>query len=185
MLHVVIDNDIKEEDIEKVDMRISDLAKGQGMTYEPASPLAARLSIPFCLATAALKRRVGLPDFSEEQLHNPKLREVMGKITIQAEPEFSAKYPRGFVSHLKLKTKSGKEYEDFIIYPKGHPDRPVEDKEIRDKYLSLASYTWPVAKAEKVFKIVMDLDKAETVNELTANLAGADMSSAAAGRSGV
>ncbi len=182
MLRVVINNNVKEEDVERVDVRISDLAKGQGMSYEPATSLAARLSIPFCLATAVLKRRVGLPDFSEEELHNPKLREVMGKITIQAEPEFSAKYPKGFVSHLKLKTKSGKEYEDFIVYPKGHPDRPVDDKELRDKYLSLTSYTWPAAKAEKVLKIVMDLDKADTVNELTANLAST--SSAAAGKSG-
>jgi 2-methylcitrate dehydratase PrpD len=168
-LGVVIKNDIKAEDVEAINLKISDLAKGQGMNYNPENPLAARLSIPYCVATAVLRRHVNLGDFTESDLHNSKLREIMSKIKIIPEPEFGIKYPKGFVAHLKLKTKSGKEYEDFIVYPKGHPDRPADDKEIADKYSYLTSLTWPAAKAEKVYDVMMNLEKVDVVSELTKN----------------
>lgn len=168
-LGVVINNDIKAEDVNRIELKISDLAKGQGMNYNPETPLAARLSIPYCVATAVLRRHVNLGDFTESELHNPKLREIMGKITITPEPEFGIKYPKGFVSHLKLKTKKSIEYEDFLIYPKGHPDRPADAKETIDKYSYLTSLTWSKEKAEKVYEIMINLEKVGAVSELTKN----------------
>jgi 2-methylcitrate dehydratase PrpD len=181
-LGVVFNHKLKEEDVERVEIRISDLAKGQGMNYEPDNPLAARLSIPFCVATAVLKGHLELSDFIKEELHNPKLRQVMAKIKIEAEPEFNVKYPKGFVADLTVKTKDGKEYKDFIVYPKGHPDRPAAEKEVLDKYYSLTSLTWPRSQAEKVLGIMMSLDKLKSISELTTNLVCGDATSAAGAR---
>lgn len=165
-LGVVARHDVAPEDVDRVDVRISDLAKGQGMNPDPVTPLAARLSIPFCVATAVLRRHVRLEDFTEEQLHDPAIRAFIPKVNVIPERAFNLQYPAGFVADLTLRTRRGREHRAFLVYPRGHPDRPAGEAEVLEKYRALTALTWPPARAEQVLGILRELEKLESVREL-------------------
>jgi len=51
--------------------------------------------------------------------------------------------------------------------PKGEPEHPVSDKELKEKYLSLAVDRVEPEKAEKIWDTIFNLDNINDVNELT------------------
>ncbi|MCR4442518.1 MAG: MmgE/PrpD family protein [Peptococcaceae bacterium] len=166
VLDIVRENDLKKDDIKAINLSITELAKGQGITYNPESVLAARLSIPFCVASAVNRRQVTLGDFTEETLNDPDFREVMNKTFIEPNPEFNKKYPRGLVTRAVVVTKDGKKYEKMHVYPKGHPERPATKDDLLQKYRSLTSLTWPQKKADDVYQAVMELEKLDNIKKL-------------------
>lgn len=173
-LEVVTRHDIAPDEVERVDVRISDLAKGQGMNPDPGTPLAARLSIPFCVATAVLRRHVRLDDFTEQRLLDPAIRAFIPKVRVAPEREFNVRYPAGFVADLTLRTRRGAEHKAFLVYPKGHPDRLAGEAEVLEKYRALAALSWPAERAERVHEAVRSLERLSSITELTSLLAGRD-----------
>lgn len=166
MLNIVTKHKLNYQDIESVDLKVTDLAKGQGMTFDPQSTLAARLSIPYSVATAAVKKRLTLNDFDEESLANQEVRMFMKKITIASEPKFNEFYPKGLVTQIKVKLNSGEEYEELIIYPKGHPERPATDEDIMNKYEYLSTITWNKEKSKKISAMMFALDDMSDISKL-------------------
>lgn len=164
MLNIVAKYNVKHCEITNIDIRVTELAKGQGMTFDPQTTLAARLSIPYSVATAAVKGRLTLKDFDEESLANQDVRALMKKITIDSEPKFNETYPKGLVSQVKVTTVSGQLYEELIIYPKGHPERPVTDKDMMDKYEFLSTITWDKSKSEQIKAAMLALDELTDVS---------------------
>ena len=88
----------------------------------------------------------------------------MKKITIDSEPKFNETYPKGLVSQVKVTTVSGQLYEELIIYPKGHPERPVTDKDMMDKYEFLSTITWDKSKSEQIKAAMLALDELTDVS---------------------
>lgn len=168
-LNIVEEHDLKPEDITHILIRLSPLAKGQGVNYQPANVLAARLSMPCCMALAAIKRQVTLDDFTEELIHDPAFLEYMKKVEIEPWPEFNELYPlSGFTSEATITVKSGEQYVNRVIYCKAHPERPASKEDIAAKYFNLATITWPREKAEAVYNFFGSIDACADIAELIA-----------------
>src|SRR3989304_1527636 len=60
----------KPTDIKKITVRVYSAALDLLQKVEPASPYAAKFSIPYCVATALLHGRVGLDDFTQEGIRD-------------------------------------------------------------------------------------------------------------------
>lgn len=168
-LNIVTEQDLKPEEISNIHVRLSPLAKGQGVNYEPANVLAARLSMPCCMAIAALKRHVTLDDFSEELIHDPEFLEYMKKVTIEPWPEFNERYPdSGFTSEVRITTVDGREFTSLVPYCKAHPQRPATERDIQDKYYMLADITWPHSKSAEIYCAFQTLESCDDIQTLTA-----------------
>ncbi len=165
MINIVNKHQLNHKEIASIDIKVTELAKGQGMTFDPQTTLAARLSIPYSVATAAVKGNLTLKDFDEISLKNKYVRQLMQKITIDSEPKFNKEYPKGLVTQLKVKTLSGQEYEELIVYPKGHPERPVTDKDIFDKYEFLSTITWNKEKSDNIKAHMLALDSINDISD--------------------
>ena len=66
------------EDVEAIRFRVTPTAPGQGMNYSPESPLAARLSIPYCVSRAAADGHISMEQFEQSKNHgapNPGIHE--------------------------------------------------------------------------------------------------------------
>lgn len=166
VLELVLEHDLKAEEVEAIEVKMTELPKGQGMNYHPATPLAARLSIPFCLASAVIKRKVTLDEFSAGDLENPEVRNLMNKIMITPKNEFNKQYPGTFVSLVTIRTRENKQYEKFITHPKGHPERPASDEDILDKFRSLASRKWPAEKINSLLETLLEFEKLPSIKNL-------------------
>ena len=105
VLDMIRDNDLGVGEIERIHLTVSQTAKGQGQNYDPETPLAARLSIPFCVALAVIDNRVSLTQFTQERLREERMRAMMGRIEITADPALNNRFPETLASIVELETK--------------------------------------------------------------------------------
>lgn len=169
-LEIMAEHKLIREDLEKIHFRVTPTAPGQGMNYHPETPLAARLSIPYCVARAAADGYIGMDQFTEEKIGEPQIKELMSKITLESDPEFFKKYPGTLAAQVELKTKDGRFFKGESIYPKGHPKNPMSQEEIKEKFRKLALYTLTQDQVEKIIKMVDHLEDTDQVRELTDSL---------------
>ncbi len=158
---------LRPEDVESIFFRVSPTAPGQGMNYSPDSPLAARLSIPYCVSVAAAEGHISMEHFRPERIMDPKIREFMKRITLESVPEFSQKYPGTLAAHIEMKTRDGRKLKEESIFPKGHPENPLSDEELKEKFRRLALLTLDRAQTEKIIEKIYELERLRHAGELT------------------
>jgi 2-methylcitrate dehydratase PrpD len=157
---------LRLEDVQSIHLRVTPTAPGQGLNYSPDSPLAARLSIPYCVSMAATEGHISMEQFREDKIMDPKIREFMKKITVEPAPEFHQKYPGTLAAHVEIQTKDGRRFKDESIYPKGHPQNPMTDDEIKEKFRSLSLHTLDREQTERIIEKVYDLENMKKTKEL-------------------
>lgn len=169
-LQVMGENKLTIGDLEEIHFRVTPTAPGQGMNYHPKTPLAARLSIPYCVARAAADGYIGMDQFAEEKIGEPQIKELMSKITLESDSEFFKKYPDTLAAQVEIKTKDGRFFKDEAIYPKGHPQNPLSQEEIKEKFRKLALYTLPEEQAKMIIHLIFNLEKLAKIEELINSL---------------
>ena len=80
---------LRLEDVQSIHLRITPTAPGQGLNYSPDSPLAARLSTPYCVSMAAAEGHISMEQFREDKIMDPKIREFMKKIIVEPARNFT------------------------------------------------------------------------------------------------
>ncbi len=165
-LEIMAEHKLGIEDLEAIHFRVTPTAPGQGMNYHPETPLAARLSIPYCVARAAADGYIGMDQFTEEKLAEPHIKEFMQKITLESDEEFFKKYPGTLAAQMEMKTKDGRVIKGESIYPKGHPQNPMREEEIKEKFRQLALYTLESQQVEEIIKKVYGLENLKQIEEL-------------------
>jgi 2-methylcitrate dehydratase PrpD len=95
-LKLVEEHDLKPEQVKAVTVATSAMgatqwfdASGAPRTV-PSTPGAAQFSYPFTVATAIVRRRVSLEDFTEDAIRDPELLANAGKITTRIDPSKDA-----------------------------------------------------------------------------------------------
>jgi len=171
-LSVMRKHNLRAEDIEQIDIRRADFpaaaTKNQGCNYSPATPLAAHLSIPFCVGLAAYEGRVGLDQFTHDKLKSPRIKEVMSKIKITPDPKINTEYPNARTAvFVDVKVKGGRAYSESVIHAKGEPDNRMTPDEVRDKFRGLASNTFDHGRVEVIIEAIRDLEKVEDFSKTT------------------
>ena len=67
---------------------------------------------------------------------------------------------------VSITTKAGKKYSAFVNTPKGDPRNPPTDRELEDKFRTLAAFVLPNEKIERLVKAVWNLDKMANIRQL-------------------
>jgi 2-methylcitrate dehydratase PrpD len=160
------EKNLRLEDIDAIHFRVTPTAPGQGMNYAPDTPLAARLSIPYCVSRAAADGYVAMDQFQKEKIKDARVRQFMKKVTLESIPQFVEKYPGTLAAQVEIQTKDGKRFQDESIYPKGHPQNPMADEEIKEKFRRLSLNTLDRVQTEKIVEKVYDLEWVKRADEL-------------------
>src|SRR6266699_3885059 len=111
-----------------------------GPVRDPQTVHQAKFSMGFVLALIALYQRAGIGEFSEEALHDPRIREVLGRVGMIFDPEIDAAYPQRWMGKVEVETTDGGVYISHVAVPKGDPENTLERTEIEDKARRLAAY---------------------------------------------
>jgi 2-methylcitrate dehydratase len=78
------------------------------------------------------------------------------------------KLPRSGMSEIT--TKDGKRYTSRIDYPKGDPKNSMSDRELEDKFKSMASKFMSVKQMQKVIETIYQLEGLDNVGNLMTHL---------------
>lgn len=161
---------IKPEDIVKVTERTYNTVKSHFSNYDPQTTMAARLSVPYCIAAAAARESVGLPEFTMEVINSREVRDMLAKVEIIADPELNKLYPEKFPAVVTIETKDGKSYTKEVMYPGGDPMNPIPLEGLKDKFRGLVAPTFDAARTEKIIQAIDHLEDCQDLKEFTALL---------------
>eukprot|EP01022_Parablepharisma_sp_SALTPOND_P023553 TRINITY_DN5015_c0_g1_i1.p2 TRINITY_DN5015_c0_g1~~TRINITY_DN5015_c0_g1_i1.p2 ORF type:complete len:454 (-),score=189.85 TRINITY_DN5015_c0_g1_i1:359-1720(-) len=167
-LKLMQEHGVAPQDIAEIDIVQTATVPGQGCNYEPGSPLAARLSTPFCVALAVLDGEVSLQKFTSARLQDPAIKEVMAKVKITGSEEMKAQYPETIAATVTIATTGGEKFTVSEIYPKGDPRNRLSDEEMTGKFRSLAEITLPDEKVTALIEKITSLDQVQDLAEVTA-----------------
>jgi 2-methylcitrate dehydratase len=164
-IKLVKENDIQPEDIEEV--IITTIARACDILfdphkYEPDSRETADHSLPYCIAAAIVDRQVTVNSFSDEKLHDKRIRAVIRKIKGEASLEFEKMFPAKQPSKVVIRTKDGKTVSQYLEYPKGDPREPMTDEDIAVKFNALSAAVLSSDRQAEIRKAIGKLETYES-----------------------
>ena len=171
VLDIVKSNDLKPEQVEKVQIRslaraadiLSDPSK-----YDPQSKETADHSLPYVIAAAIAERQVTPVQFEMKKIMDPTIRAQLKKVEVVADPEIEKVFPALQRVIVNLTTTDGRTVSKQLDYPKGDPRNPLSDAEVEEKFAALADGVLSEGAQKKLKDAIWNLEKVGSVSKLMA-----------------
>ena len=162
VLNVVTKNNITYDQIESA--TLTTLAQAYDILfdphkYRPESRETADHSLPYCIAAALVDHKITTQSFSDEKMKDPKIWEVIDKIKGEPSIEFEKMFPAKQPSKAVIKTKDGKEFSEYLEYPKGDPREPMTMEDLDNKFNSLSEKILSGSKQKEVKEAIFSCEK--------------------------
>jgi 2-methylcitrate dehydratase len=169
VLDIVKSNDLKPEQVEKVQIRslaraadiLSDPSK-----YDPQSKETADHSLPYVIAAALAERQVTPVQFEMSKIMDPTIRAQLRKVEVVADPEIEKVFPALQRVIVNLTTSDGRTFSKQLDFPKGDPRNPLSDAEVEEKFAALAEGVLSGTAQKKLVHAIWNLEKAGSVSKL-------------------
>ena len=100
--------------------------------HRPASPYAAKFSVPFCIAVALVDGAAGLGQFTEARIRDDRVLALAARIGYRIDPH--DEYPANYSGHLRARLADGSEREFRQPHLRGGKREPLSDAQIAAKY---------------------------------------------------
>jgi len=173
VLDLLIENDLKPEQVEKV--KIRSLARAADILadpskYDPRTKETADHSLPYCIAAAIVDRQVTPAQFTMRKILDPTVRAQLRKVEVVADPEIEKLFPALQRVAVAITTTGGKTFSKQLDYPKGDPRNPLSDAEIEQKFSALADGVLSRPQQKRVIEAVWKLETIGSVSKLMAML---------------
>ncbi len=161
-LKVVTKNNIQYDQINSV--TVTTIARACDILfdphkYRPESRETADHSLPYCIASALVDHKITTQSFSEEKMKDPRIWEVIDKIKGEASTEFEKMFPAKQPSKVVIKTKDGKEFSEYLEYPKGDPREPMTEEDLDNKFNSLSDSLMTKTKQKSIKQMIFNCEK--------------------------
>jgi 2-methylcitrate dehydratase len=137
--------------------------------YRPESRETADHSLPYCIAAALVDQKITTQSFSEEKLKDPRIWEVIDKIKGEASVEFEKMFPAKQPSKAVVRTKDGREFTEYLEYPKGDPREPMTMEDLDNKFDGLSSGLVSPARQREIRDMIFNCENMN-VREFMAGL---------------
>lgn len=149
---------LRLEDIVGVQVRTYATVKSHFSSKDVHKTMAARLSVPYCVAVALVDGEVTQRQFTPERFKDPVVREVMEKTEIVADPELNALYPEKFPAVVVVNMRDGSCHEASFFYPKGDPSNPLTSDELEHKFRDNAKSVLSGEAIDRVLALIGNLE---------------------------
>jgi len=160
-LNAVVKNNITYDQIESV--TLTTLAQAYDILfdphkYRPESRETADHSLPYCIAAALVDHKITTQSFSDEKLKDPRIWEVIDKIKGEPSQEFEKMFPAKQPSKVVVKTKDGREFSEYLEYPKGDPREPMTIEDLDNKFEGLVGKLLTKGRQKEVKGAIFDAE---------------------------
>jgi 2-methylcitrate dehydratase len=171
VLDIVKSNDLRPEQVEKVQIRslaraadiLSDPSK-----YDPRTKETADHSLPYVIAAAIADRQVTPVQFEMKKIMDPVIRAQLKKVEVVADPEIEKVFPALQRVIVNLTATDGRTFRKQLDYPKGDPRNPLSDADVEEKFAALAQGVLSSGAQKKLKDAIWNLEKVGSVSNLMA-----------------
>jgi 2-methylcitrate dehydratase len=139
--------------------------------WDPKTRETADHSLPYIFARALVDGPIRVASFNDDAVRDASLRPLMAKIKVIADDTIEAMLPAKTVIRVVAMTFDGRRHTVEIVNPLGHPDNPMQDRHVEEKFMALAepvlgpercrsalNQWWKVSEAEDVDRLLQLLD---------------------------
>jgi len=138
----------------------------------PATALERKFSMPFCAATALVDGRVDIGSFADGEIANPATRRLMPRVRMVVDDAIPDALERQAWSRVTVRFADGRTIAMPPAGARGHPDDPLSDVALREKFLGCAAPVLSGDEAEGVADQIARIDEVPDVRALTSRLRG-------------
>ena len=168
-LALVKEHDIKPEDVHEVTVHTGPflaMFQPKDVKYNPQDLVQCGFSMPWTLASAIMHGKLGIDNFSEQNLHDKRTLTLAQKVTYELEPEFADVTITSAVV-VEIKMESGKAYSKRVDRCLGTPENPAGWDIIVDKFRDCCAHAIKPIAQKNVEKVVSMVESLEDVADVT------------------
>lgn len=139
---------------------------GEKEKWSPKTRETADHSLPYCVAVALLDGKVGLEQFSNERINDPRLKHLLRRVSVRENRAFTRTYPQSNTNLVRVVTRDRRVSAKKVSHPKGHAKNPLTDQEVEQKFSTLASPLLSGRRISRILKDLWQLEKTDNVGKL-------------------
>ncbi|MCW8328915.1 MmgE/PrpD family protein [Photobacterium sp. SDRW27] len=129
------ENPLEAKDIEYLQVGASLLGPRELVCNHPQNAIEAKFSMQYALAARLIHGAVGLAEFTDEAVRDPRVQALMPKIQMRVDPELEK---LGFIGtapvKIRVHLKSGEMLSIENDLAKGNPQKPLSEAEVAKKF---------------------------------------------------
>jgi 2-methylcitrate dehydratase PrpD len=156
LLEVMRSNGLHHSDIVQIDAAWQKvepfLAKRSVSTV-----VSAQASLPFALAVAAVRGKVGVDEFTEETVGDPMVQELITKTVVHQDLELFQRAKGSMPGGVTVRTKDGRELSAEVLHPSGSPGNPLTEEQFKAKFTDMAERVLGPEQADELYRRARDL----------------------------
>jgi 2-methylcitrate dehydratase PrpD len=166
---------LRPSDVRRIRAGVTPAARAN-LTYDnPATPLQAKFSQTYCLAAPLVYGKLGLAEFDPENVMNPAVRDLMGRVEVEIHPDLSGSDSVSFSSPaiVEVETNDGRTLRKLVREMRGSPQNPLAPSDIEAKFIECGDRVLPKSQVRSALAKIKKLDQLKSINELIVDLRAA------------
>ncbi len=136
----------------------------------PQTGRQAKLSLNYLMAVSLLYGQPLLAHFADDSVGDPRLRELMARVTVAATEAATALIARP--STVTLTLADGRALRHRVEFARGHPELPLTTEELDAKFLYCSRYILPPDHIEGAIDQFRNLENVQDITALASILGG-------------
>ena len=126
--------------------------------HRPATPYAAKFSVPYCLAVGFIDGDAGLLQFTKARIGDPEVISLTSKIRYVVDP--GNEYPRNFTGHLKATLLDGSIHEIRKAHLRGGTKAPLTPEDLIAKFKANTAFGgWDKEMSDQLRNFCENIDR--------------------------
>jgi len=129
----------------------------------PKTGLEGKFSMQYCLAAALMEGKLGLAQFTDAAVADPKTRDLLSRVTVEGLPDskLEAQY-----SIVEIRDRNGQVYSCRVDDPRGAPGNPMTWEELICKYRECAGVALSFADVDRTIELFKKIEKLKSLDVL-------------------
>jgi 2-methylcitrate dehydratase PrpD len=165
-------NKVTADDVDEITIHTSSYNRaicGGETKISPQTIPDAQFSYYYTVATALLKGKVFIEDFTKEAINDPDVLALARKVKVVVDPDKDKLQSLMSPTDIEIRTKDGKRYRKSMEFVKGHPKNPMSMAEVVEKFEKCARFSAKplsdanISKVSRLVEHFEDLDDATVV----------------------
>jgi 2-methylcitrate dehydratase PrpD len=168
MLRLIVENDIKPEQVQKVRVGTNSNMPNALIHHRPTDELQAKFSMEFCIAILLLERRAGLTEFADEIVSRPEVKKIIEKVEFVVDDEAERAGFHKMTTIIDITLENGKKISGRADFGKGSPANPMSYDEVAEKFRECTDFAGvDRRRADDIAAMVRELETLPEIGRLT------------------
>lgn len=162
-LHLKREHDIRYQDVAKMEVNIPPLRYARHYAPEVKTGLRGKFAINYVVALCILDGKLELATFTDEKVNQPQVQEALGKVQVICDETIPEPGP---YCPVTVELKNGTRLSYTAKRAKGHPQNPMTESEVLDKFRGNAKLAVSEKRAQELITAVKDIENLDNVKSL-------------------